>query len=183
MTKKPSRAASKKSTPPEMRLAFLNKIPGVKRYRLWLRARARWQRVILYIVFSIVAIFVLHNVIERSWRPVKNPTYGLSFSVKYSQELGLNWRENYIALLDDLDFDALRLKSYWDLHEPENDVYRFEDLDWQMDEAAKRGMTVSLAIGLRQPRWPECHQPGWARELGNNTPHGKTNSMNISWSS
>ncbi len=37
-----------------------------------------------------------------------------------------------------------------------------------MDQAAKRGAKVSLAIGLRQPRWPECHQPDWSLQLSGN---------------
>src|SRR5690606_23979872 len=29
-------------------------------------------------------------------------------------------------------------------------------------KAEDANATVSLAIGLRQPRWPECHMPKWA---------------------
>ena len=47
------------------------------------------------------------------------------------------------------------------------DTFR-EFIDWQISEAAKRGADVSLAIGLRQPRWPECHQPGWSPNLKGN---------------
>ncbi len=54
--------------------------------------------------------------------------------------------------------------SYWDRIEKQPGQYDFSELDWQLDEAAKRGYTVSLSIGLRQPRWPECHQPDWARD-------------------
>jgi hypothetical protein len=31
-----------------------------------------------------------------------------------------------------------------------------------MDEAARRGVAVTLAVGLKVPRWPECHLPDWA---------------------
>jgi hypothetical protein len=50
---------------------------------------------------------------------------------------------------------------YWDLVEPELGEYRFDDLDWQLEEAGKRQGSVILTIGQRVPRWPECHIPGW----------------------
>lgn len=92
-------------------------------------------------------------------------TFATSFSIKQSTQLNLDWKENYTALLDDLEIRQFRLMSYWDDGEPVQGAYRFSDLDWQMDEAAKRGAKVSLAIGLRQPRWPECHEPTWATTL------------------
>lgn len=101
--------------------------------------------------------------------PVKDPEYGVSFSEKRSKEYGLDWQANYLALLDDLKFRNFRLMSYWDLHEPGRGQFNFTDLDWQMAEAAKRGAKVSIAIGIRQPRWPECHEPTWATELGGHT--------------
>lgn len=97
--------------------------------------------------------------------PVSQPHIGVSFSQKRSMELGLDWRANYLALLDDMSFRSFRLMSYWDVHEQTRGQFDFSSLDWQMDQAAKRGAKVSLAIGLRQPRWPECHQPKWAGEI------------------
>ncbi len=91
--------------------------------------------------------------------------FGTSFSIKQSKDLGLNWHDNYIALLDDLKIRHFRLMSYWDDGEAIRGQLRLEDLDWQMNEAAKRGAQVSLSIGLRQPRWPECHEPEWATKL------------------
>ncbi|MGH9858214.1 MAG: hypothetical protein ACRD4B_10260, partial [Acidobacteriota bacterium] len=43
--------------------------------------------------------------------------------------------------------------------------YDFSFLDWQMEKAQAAGVQVSLAIGLRQPRWPECHWPQWAQSM------------------
>lgn len=94
-----------------------------------------------------------------------NYTFGTSFSPRHAADFGLDWKENYTALLDDLEIRSYRLMSYWDDIEATPDAYAFDDLDWQMDEAAKRGAKVSLAIGLRQPRWPECHEPAWAVNL------------------
>lgn len=93
-------------------------------------------------------------------------TFATSFSTKQARMLGNDWQANYTALLDDLKIRQFRLMSYWDEGEGSRGQYNFADLDWQMNEAAKRGAKVSLAIGLRQPRWPECHEPTWAKTLG-----------------
>jgi len=90
---------------------------------------------------------------------------GASFSTKYAQELGIDWRRAYLSLLDEVGVKRLRLMSYWDLGEPANNQYVFDDLDWQIDQASRRGVDVTLALGQRQPRWPECHVPAWVSEL------------------
>ena len=95
----------------------------------------------------------------------KPRVWGVSFSVKYAQSLDLDWRQTYLYLLDELQVRQLRLMSYWDTIEPARGQTAFEDLDWQLQQARERGAKVSLAVGLRQPRWPECHLPAWARPL------------------
>lgn len=125
----------------------------------------KWHRVLIYIFAAIFLLSVVLTIIDATLPPVKNPNFGVSFSTKYAEELGLDWQETYIALLDDLEIRDYRLMSYWDTIEPTQGNYDFADLDWQMDEAAKRGATVSLSLGLRQPRWPECHRPEWYSTL------------------
>lgn len=91
----------------------------------------------------------------------KPMTYGVSFSTKYADELGIDGRDAYRSLLGDMDFTKVRLMSYWDRIEPREGEFAFEELDWQFDQANQHGVTVSLALGYRQPRWPECHPPTW----------------------
>lgn len=129
-----------------------------------------WQKIFFITIGVIVLLLCLSELLNALARPTKTPQYGVSFSKKYAQELGNDWKANYDAILNDLNVKHLRLMSYWDLGEPEQGQYDFTDLDYQMDEAAKHGAKVSLAIGLRQPRWPECHQPQWAKNLKENSP-------------
>ena len=96
--------------------------------------------------------------------PATDAQWGVVFSQKHSQLFGLNWRENYLAILDDLKATNIRLVAYWDLIEKEPGRFDFFDLDWQIEEAQKRGVKILLVIGQRVPRWPECHIPAWARE-------------------
>jgi len=86
---------------------------------------------------------------------------GISFIADYAESLGLNPHQTFLALLDNMHVKNIRLVSYWSDIEPEPGKYNFSELDWEFQQAASHGAKVSLAIGLRQPRWPECHEPSW----------------------
>lgn len=92
-------------------------------------------------------------------------TYGMSFNTMYARELGLDWRETYDAILDDLGVRHLRLAAHWPMVEPAPGVYNFEELDYQIKKAEEVGAEVILAVGRRLPRWPECHIPEWTKEI------------------
>ena len=89
----------------------------------------------------------------------------MSFNTPYARELGLDWKETYDAILDDLNVRHLRLAAHWTMVEPSNDQFNFEELDYQIKRAEEVGAEVIFAIGRRLPRWPECHVPQWAKEL------------------
>ncbi len=91
--------------------------------------------------------------------------WGVTFSAKFSEELGLDWRKNYLALLDDLKPERLRLIAYWSDIEKEKGAFDFSDLDWQLGQAFSRNKKVILVIGLKVPRWPECHAPEWTKGI------------------
>ena len=95
----------------------------------------------------------------------KEITWGVNFSQKHTQNLGLDWRETYLALLDDLGVRNIKLITHWDLIEPEQGRYYFDDLDWQIKEADEKGVKILLVIGMKTGRWPECHIPEWAKNL------------------
>lgn len=95
----------------------------------------------------------------------KDIVWGVSFSQKQAQLLGLSWKETYLAILDDLKPETVRIVSYWDLIEPREGEYFFDDLDFQVREAQKRKIKTILVIGRKVPRWPECHIPEWAKGL------------------
>ena len=95
----------------------------------------------------------------------KNVTLGITFSQKFMQELDMDWRRAYRAMLDDLKVKHIRLIAYWDRIEPKNDEFDFADLDWQIAEARAHGAAVVLAVGRKNPRWPECHEPEWIKRL------------------
>lgn len=138
----------------------------LKHYFFWMRKHQKAILLSLAGTFAIWLIFAITIGLLYQRRHANDPLIvGVSFSKEYSQELGNDWRQNFTELLDDASFRHFRLMSYWDELEPEKGAFNFADLDWQMDQAAKRGAKVTLAIGERQPRWPECRRPAWAEML------------------
>lgn len=91
-------------------------------------------------------------------------TYGMSFSVPYALELGLDPKETFDAFIEDLDVRHFRLAAHWPLIEPREDVYDFELMDYQVRAVEAAEGHIIFGVGRRLPRWPECHVPLWARE-------------------
>ena len=86
---------------------------------------------------------------------------GVTFIPDYAQSFGLEPHQTLKAILGDLGVKRVRLVSYWKDIETSPGKYDFSKLDWQFAMANKYNAQISLAIGLRQPRWPECHEPDW----------------------
>jgi len=91
--------------------------------------------------------------------------WGINFSQKFAQEIGLDWRQTFLAILDDMKARQLKIAGHWDLIEKQDNKFDFTDLDFQMDELAKRHGQAILVFGMKTTRWPECHIPEWAKGL------------------
>ncbi len=87
--------------------------------------------------------------------------FGVTFSTKFCDELQLDWKEAYAAILDDLKVKYVRIPVYWDEIEVREGVYDFSKYDYLLEEGAKRNAHFIISIGRRVPRWPECHNPEW----------------------
>ena len=124
-----------------------------------------WLRKI-FMMFLVLVIFITGGMYGiAQWYIHKHAgeplILGTTFISEYAQEYRLNPKDTLSAILGDLKVKQIRLVSYWEDIEPTPGNYNFSSLDWQFAMANKYGVKVSLAIGLRQPRWPECHQPSW----------------------
>lgn len=102
---------------------------------------------------------------EKTHPPRPDVKYGLTFSQLEAKHLHLDWKKTYLEILDDLKVRNLRLPSYWTVIEPIQGRYDFEETDFLIKEAAKRNARIILTVGIKQPRWPECYIPLWARQL------------------
>jgi Beta-galactosidase len=116
----------------------------------------------ILIVLSALVVVLGVIVAALAYKPVpERIAYGMSFNTVYARELGLDWKETYDAILGELGVRRLRLAAHWPMVEPANDVWNFEELDYQVQKAEDVGATVIMAVGRRLPRWPECHIPDW----------------------
>jgi len=117
---------------------------------------------VLLVVLAVVLVFW---VLSLDLSGPKELKYGVSFSRFHADELNLDWKETYLALLNDLGVRHLRFSAHWPITEPKEGKYNFSELDFQMKEAKAKNATVILAVGRRLPGWPECHIPEWAKSL------------------
>ncbi len=125
--------------------------------------RRRFTIVIVTVIVIVLAALMASWLLDFS---DPHPVFGLTFSDVYARdELGLDPKATFIAILDELQPKTLRLVAYWNQVEATRGAYDFSSLDFQIGEAQKREIPVVLAIGYRTPRWPECHIPEWAGGL------------------
>jgi hypothetical protein len=117
------------------------------------------------LVFILIGLLYIFKIAE--YRPEKEGLehradfFGITFSTKFCDELGLGWKETYRAILDELQVKYIRIPVYWDEIEREEGVYDFSDYDYLLDTGEKNDVKFILSIGRRIPRWPECHSPAW----------------------
>lgn len=167
MTKKPAKSVTKKQTNKKLVVKAVGKKtikqPKNKIWAKWLSFKL-WQKTVIVVVFiSILLVgqaYAIAYWYQHQHRSEKL-TYGVTFISNYAKYLDLDPHETFLALRDDLGFKRFRLVSYWDEIEKTPGQYDFTDLDWQFDRVAEKNGTVTLAMGLRQPRWPECHASSW----------------------
>ncbi len=123
-----------------------------------LRTFLKWLSIVVITKVIIISLFVLYLAQKPEPEAI---TYGMSFNTLYARELGLDWKETYDAILNDLGVRHLRLAAHWPMVEPTPGVYNFEEMDYQVKRAEEVGAAVVFAVGRRLPRWPECHVPSW----------------------
>ena len=103
-------------------------------------------KIILFVFLGLVGLVLFVFIVINF--PVKNKfdqvDLGVTFSHRYSGDIGLDWKANYIAMLDDLKVRKIRVPVYWDLVETEKNKYDFADVDWQLEEARKRDAEIIL---------------------------------------
>ena len=63
--------------------------------------------VVWWIAFLVTLLFGLFNL--PGLHPREDVALGITFSSRYASDLGLNWKETYLALLDDIGVVAENL--------------------------------------------------------------------------
>ena len=90
------------------------------------------KKIFIYLGF-IVVLFLLWYLKFAKHYPknidlnVPSDYWGVTFSTKICKEMGLSWKEVYIAMLDDLKVRQIRIPIYWDEIEPRYQEFNFSD--------------------------------------------------------
>lgn len=118
----------------------------------------------LIFVFAVLATSFCYFFVGRA--PVADSvTWGVDFSQMQAEVFGLNWKETYSAIINDLGAKNIKIHTQWDWIEGKKDDYYFDDIDWQIQQAEARGVKVIYVVGMKSGRWPECHSPTWTSSL------------------
>jgi hypothetical protein len=139
-----------------------------KRFRLHVHRywqTSHWHKVILTLIALVVlSVGTMYGIARwyihtEASKPLE---LGVSFIPDYAQSLGVDPQQTMDGLLS-IGVRHFRLVSYWSDAEQTRGSYDFSQLDWQFQKAEAAHAKITLTVGLRQPRWPECHMPDWAQ--------------------
>lgn len=89
--------------------------------------------------------------------------FGVTYSHTHAYYLGLDERQTFRNILSDLGVKKIRLPLYWNQIEQVQGAYDWSLIDDLMREAESQNAEVTLVVGYKVPRWPECHVPDWLK--------------------
>ena len=123
------------------------------------------KKILVLIFVALGLIFLGQHIFNLTYKFPEKVEYGVTFSPQYAKYLNLDWKEVFIKSLDELKIRNFRLPTYWSFIEKIEGKLDFQEVDFMLLEAEKREAKVILTLGFRQPRWPECYLPSWAKDL------------------
>jgi len=124
------------------------------------------KKIILCLAGGLLAVTIAAGLYFYSlYTPSEKTEWGVTFSHSHAEYLGFEWKPVFLDMLNDLKPKKLRLMAYWEDIEPQPNVYDFGKVAQMLAETDSRGIDVILVLGHKQPRWPECHHPGWYNDL------------------
>lgn len=115
----------------------------------------------LLLILIIIAIIIFCYFFVGNSKRVEKITWGIDFSQMQSETLKLDWRETFLAVINDLGVKKIKLHTQWDWVEGKKDDYYFDDIDWQIKQAERNNVKIIYVLGIKTGRWPECHTPTW----------------------
>ena len=125
-----------------------------------------FKMIIIFLIIILALLAIVFCYLFVGSAPVKeNITWGIDFSQSQAEYLKLNWRDAYMAAINDLGAKNIKLHIDWSSVEGQKDNYYFADTDWQLAMAKDNGVKIIYVLGMKSGRWPECHIPVWAKNL------------------
>lgn len=117
------------------------------------------KKILLISVLVLAGIYTVFLLLSNNKQEVE---WGISFNQNQATSLGLDWRKVYKEMLTDLKPKHVRIAAMWNEVESVKGVYNYDDVDYMMHEANQNNISVTLVVGQKAPRWPECYIPKWA---------------------
>ncbi len=118
---------------------------------------------VLKVLLGLILLVILYLFV--GWPKNYPKTYGVTWSIDNAEYLGIDPYQGLTATLDDLGVRHIRLPTYWNRLEKKQGTFDWSWLDKQIEIIASRDATITLVVGIKQPRWPECWVPDWAKTL------------------
>lgn len=137
---------------------FSNSMLNLTKKQFWIRALCVAILVVGCFLFARASIFLRQT-------PEKPMRFGVTYSTIYASYLGLDVMKTYRDLIDDLGVRAVRIPVYWSDLEREQGQFDWNQLDQLVKYSEEHQVKLTLALGRKVPRWPECFIPNWAEKL------------------
>jgi hypothetical protein len=99
--------------------------------------------------------------------PDIEPDFGVTYSWLYAEQLGLDYKETFNSLVDEMGVRYIRIPIYWSDVELNQGEFDWRKPDSLVDIAEDNDVEVTMVVGAKVPRWPECFIPDWAEKLSN----------------
>jgi len=117
---------------------------------------------------GLIAVFCLISsvatlLVYRHFKQTQDVIFGATISSVYADELGVDVFDVYQTLLDS-GLRNVRIPIYWSKTEQAQGFYDWSVPDRLLDLSAKYGAHVTLVVGQKVPRWPECFIPDWVSD-------------------
>ncbi|HAO81722.1 MAG: hypothetical protein UV57_C0011G0016 [Parcubacteria group bacterium GW2011_GWD2_43_10] len=117
------------------------------------------------VVVPIILVVIIGLVGERKLTFTDSPQFTVTFSAAHARYLGFEPDELLQRIIADYQPVHFRLQANWNEIEATSGVYDFSELDKFVAMVKDSGATITLAVGRKLPRWPECHDPAWIEDL------------------
>ncbi len=126
-------------------------------------------RIVLFgTVLAAALLVVAYLVVEQELKKIEPQKLGVTYSLVFADQLEIDSQAAFLALMDEVQVKRFRIPVYWSMVEVDEGVYDWSRFDRLLNEANQReGVEVTLVIGRKVPRWPECFIPGWVSLLSN----------------
>lgn len=119
------------------------------------------KKIILIVLVVIIVLIISGWLLIKKVPTVETKTFGVTFSKIMAEDFNLDWQKAYRSIVQDLGIKKVRIPVYWPEVEVAEGEFDFSWFDWILEESKKNEVDVILVVGIKVPRWPECHRPEW----------------------